>query len=158
MLGFVVSTNGWRMAVKLVIVLFSLLSISAMAEVLATQDKTVGALTVAPAGELMDEAGANYQVVDVGVLAIRGYKSTVNRWQPLMGWLESQIPNSYFRLHPLSLEELAKGVETEALDFVITNPGQSVMLARQFSLSWLATLRSPINNGAAMQVGYAWVV
>ncbi|MFB2657939.1 sensor histidine kinase [Shewanella xiamenensis] len=157
-LGFVVSTNGWRMAVKLVIVLFSLLSISAMAEVLATQDKTVGALTVAPAGELMDEAGANYQVVDVGVLAIRGYKSTVNRWQPLMGWLESQIPNSYFRLHPLSLEELAKGVETEALDFVITNPGQSVMLARQFSLSWLATLRSPINNGAAMQVGSALVV
>lgn len=103
-------------------------------------------------------AEAGYQVVDVGVLAIRGYKSTVNRWQPLMGWLESQIPNSYFRLHPLSIEELAKGVETEALDFVITNPGQSVMLARQFSLSWLATLRSPINNGAAMQVGSALVV
>lgn len=99
-----------------------------------------------------------YQVVDVGVLAIRGYRATINRWQPLMGWLESQIPNSYFRLHPLNLEELAKGVETEALDFVITNPGQSVMLARQFSLSWLATLRSPINNGAAMQVGSALVV
>lgn len=124
----------------------------------AAQATELGALTVAPAGELMDEAGANYQVVDVGVLAIRGYKGTINRWQPLMGWLESQIPNSYFRLHPLSLEELAKGVETEGLDFVITNPGQSVMLARQYSLSWLATLRSPINNGAAMQVGSALVV
>ncbi|WP_258405788.1 sensor histidine kinase [Shewanella mangrovisoli] len=129
-----------------------------MAEVSAAQATELGALTVAPAGELMDEAGANYQVVDVGVLAIRGYKGTINRWQPLMGWLESQIPNSYFRLHPLSLEELAKGVETEGLDFVITNPGQSVMLARQYSLSWLATLRSPINNGAAMQVGSALVV
>lgn len=129
-----------------------------MAEVSAAQATELGALTVAPAGELMDEAGANYQVVDVGVLAIRGYKGTINRWQPLMGWLESQIPNSYFRLHPLSLEELARGVETEGLDFVITNPGQSVMLARQYSLSWLATLRSPINNGAAMQVGSALVV
>nr|WP_254915783.1 PhnD/SsuA/transferrin family substrate-binding protein [Shewanella sp. Shew256] len=129
-----------------------------MAEVSAAQATELGALTVAPAGALMDEAGANYQVVDVGVLAIRGYKGTINRWQPLMGWLESQIPNSYFRLHPLSLEELAKGVETEGLDFVITNPGQSVMLARQYSLSWLATLRSPINNGAAMQVGSALVV
>ncbi|MGI2132000.1 sensor histidine kinase [Shewanella baltica] len=99
-----------------------------------------------------------YQVVDVGVLAIRGYKATINRWQPLMGWLETQIPNSYLRLHPLSLDELAKGVETQGLDFVITNPGQSVLLARQYSLTWLATLRSPLNNGAAMQVGSALVV
>ena len=52
-----------------------------------------------------------YQVVDVGVLAIRGYKATINRWQPLMGWLETQIPNSYFRLHPLSLDELAKALK-----------------------------------------------
>lgn len=100
----------------------------------------------------------SYQVVDVGVLAIRGYKATINRWQPLMGWLETQIPNSYFRLHPLTLDELAKGVETQWLDFVITNPGQSVLLARQYSLTWLATLRSPLNNGAAMQVGSALVV
>ncbi|MCU7985390.1 PhnD/SsuA/transferrin family substrate-binding protein [Shewanella sp. SW24] len=100
----------------------------------------------------------SYQVVDVGVLAIRGYKATINRWQPLMGWLETQIPNSYFRLHPLTLDELAKGVETQGLDFVITNPGQSVLLARQYSLTWLATLRSPLNNGAAMQVGSALVV
>ncbi|MFB2659938.1 sensor histidine kinase [Shewanella mangrovisoli] len=154
----IVSIKSWRTGLTFVIVLFSLLSLSAMAEVSAAQATELGALTVAPAGALMDEAGANYQVVDVGVLAIRGYKGTINRWQPLMGWLESQIPNSYFRLHPLSLEELAKGVETEGLDFVITNPGQSVMLARQYSLSWLATLRSPINNGAAMQVGSALVV
>ncbi|UXK08072.1 PhnD/SsuA/transferrin family substrate-binding protein [Shewanella putrefaciens] len=100
----------------------------------------------------------SYQVVDVGVLAIRGYKATINRWQPLMGWLETKIPNSYFRLHPLTLDELAKGVETQGLDFVITNPGQSVLLARQYSLTWLATLRSPLNNGAAMQVGSALVV
>lgn len=100
----------------------------------------------------------SYQVVDVGVLAIRGYKATINRWQPLMGWLETQIPNSYFRLHPLTLDELAKGVETQGLDFVITNPGQSVLLARQFSLTWLATLRSPLNHGASMQVGSALVV
>ncbi len=39
----------------------------------------------------------SYQVVDVGVLAIRGYKATINRWQPLIGWLETQLPNSYFR-------------------------------------------------------------
>ncbi|MFB2686523.1 PhnD/SsuA/transferrin family substrate-binding protein [Shewanella mangrovisoli] len=154
----IVSIKSRRTGFTFVIALFGLLSLSAMAEVSAAQATELGAITVAPAGELMDEAGANYQVVDVGVLAIRGYKGTINRWQPLMGWLESQIPNSYFRLHPLSLEELAKGVETEGLDFVITNPGQSVMLARQYSLSWLATLRSPINNGAAMQVGSALVV
>ncbi|MEJ6518942.1 PhnD/SsuA/transferrin family substrate-binding protein [Shewanella bicestrii] len=156
-----VSSNGWSWGrlsgVRLIIALSGLLSLSVVAEESVAQMAQTGVLSLAPAAQQMDDA-ANYQVVDVGVLAIRGYKGTINRWQPLMGWLESQIPNSYFRLHPLSLEELARGVETEGLDFVITNPGQSVMLARQYSLSWLATLRSPINNGAAMQVGSALVV
>ncbi|MFB2651166.1 sensor histidine kinase [Shewanella seohaensis] len=156
------SGRGWSWGrlseVRLIIALSGLLSLSVVAEESAAQMAQTGVLSLAPvARQQMDDA-ANYQVVDVGVLAIRGYKGTINRWQPLMGWLESQIPNSYFRLHPLSLEELARGVETEALDFVITNPGQSVVLARQYSLSWLATLRSPINNGAAMQVGSALVV
>ena len=118
-----------------------------------------GASNDQPNNEPIDQSNNEpYAVVDVGVLAIRGYKATITRWQPLMRWLETQIPNSYFRLHPLSLDELAKGVETQELDFVITNPGQSVLLARQYSLSWLATLRSPLNHGAAMQVGSALVV
>jgi two-component system sensor histidine kinase TtrS len=99
-----------------------------------------------------------YALVDVGVLAIRGYRDSINRWQPTMQWLEQQIPGTYFRLHPMTLDELSDAVATQDLDFVITNPGQSVLLARQYSLSWLATLKSRLNGGQPMQVGSALVV
>ena len=134
-------------------------SVSATPTPLVAKGPVVAEPSDQPNNELIVQSNnESYAVVDVGVLAIRGYKATITRWQPLMRWLETQIPNSYFRLHPLSLDELAKGVETQELDFVITNPGQSVLLARQYSLSWLATLRSPLNHGAAMQVGSALVV
>ena len=134
-------------------------SVSATPTLLVAKGSVVAEPSEQPNNELIVQSNnESYAVVDVGVLAIRGYKATITRWQPLMRWLETQIPDSYFRLHPLSLDELAKGVETQELDFVITNPGQSVLLARQYSLSWLATLRSPLNHGAAMQVGSALVV
>lgn len=104
-------------------------------------------------GVLTDKA-----VVDIGVLATRGYSDSINRWQPTMNWLEQQIPGYYFRLHPLTLEQLSQAVVAQELDFVITNPGQSVLLARQYSLSWLATLKSRLNAGEPMQVGSALVV
>ncbi|PST68920.1 histidine kinase [Shewanella algae] len=104
-------------------------------------------------GVLTDKA-----VVDIGVLATRGYSDSINRWQPTMNWLEQQIPGYYFRLHPLTLEQLSQAVAAQELDFVITNPGQSVLLARQYSLSWLATLKSRLNAGEPMQVGSALVV
>lgn len=104
------------------------------------------------------EALTEKAVVDIGVLATRGYSDSINRWQPTMNWLEQQIPGYYFRLHPLTLEQLSQAVAAQELDFVITNPGQSVLLARQYSLSWLATLKSRLNAGEPMQVGSALVV
>ncbi len=59
-------------------------------------------------------------------------------------------------LHPLGLDELAEAVAREHLDFVITNPGQSVSLARQYPLAWLATLKSPAGDNLA--IGAALVV
>ena len=59
-------------------------------------------------------------------------------------------------LHPLGLDELAEAVAREHLDFVITNLGQSVSLARQYPLAWLATLKSPAGDNLA--IGAALVV
>ncbi|WP_241461120.1 sensor histidine kinase [Shewanella mangrovi] len=113
-------------------------------------------LSVNAASMPVDET--QYQLVDVGVLAIRGYRDSINRWQPTMQWLEQKIPGTYFRLHPMTLDELSDSVAAQDLDFVITNPGQSVLLARQYSLSWLVTLKSRLNDGQPMQVGSALVV
>ncbi|WP_345856722.1 sensor histidine kinase [Shewanella algae] len=111
-----------------------------------------------PGPAMTTEALTEKAVVDIGVLATRGYSDSINRWQPTMNWLEQQIPGYYFRLHPLTLEQLSQAVAAQELDFVITNPGQSVLLARQYSLSWLATLKSRLNAGEPMQVGSALVV
>lgn len=98
------------------------------------------------------------QTIDVGILATRGDMATIARWQPLMDWLDSRIPQTHFQLHPYSLEQMATAVKTQSVDFIITNPGQSVQLGRQYPLSWLATLRSQHQGGTGLAIGSAFVV
>ncbi|MEF1216159.1 sensor histidine kinase, partial [Vibrio alginolyticus] len=43
--------------------------------------------------------------VEVGVLAIRGHLYAEQRWQPTIDWLNQQISDVHFVLHPLNLDE-----------------------------------------------------
>ncbi|MGE6146432.1 PhnD/SsuA/transferrin family substrate-binding protein [Aeromonas media] len=95
--------------------------------------------------------------VRIGVLATRGPALAQAQWQPLMGWLDERVPERRFALVPLELNALAEAVAQSRLDFVITNPGQSVSLARQYPLAWLATLKSPA-GGDNLAIGAALVV
>ncbi len=95
--------------------------------------------------------------IRIGVLATRGPALARAQWQPLLYWLAQRVPGHRFVLHPLGLDELAEAVAREHLDFVITNPGQSVSLARQYPLAWLATLKSPA-GGDNLAIGAALVV
>lgn len=95
--------------------------------------------------------------IRIGVLATRGPALARAQWQPLLRWLAQHVPSHRFVLHPLGLDELAEAVAREHLDFVITNPGQSVSLARQYPLAWLATLKSPA-GGDNLAIGAALVV
>ncbi|MFQ2487697.1 PhnD/SsuA/transferrin family substrate-binding protein [Aeromonas caviae] len=95
--------------------------------------------------------------IRIGVLATRGPALARAQWQPLLHWLAQRVPGHRFLLHPLGLDELAEAVAREHLDFVITNPGQSVSLARQYPLAWLATLKSPA-GGDNLAIGAALVV
>ncbi|MFQ2650868.1 PhnD/SsuA/transferrin family substrate-binding protein [Aeromonas caviae] len=95
--------------------------------------------------------------IRIGVLATRGPALARAQWQPLLRWLALRVPDHRFVLHPLGLDELAEAVAREHLDFVITNPGQSVSLARQYPLAWLATLKSPA-GGDNLAIGAALVV
>lgn len=95
--------------------------------------------------------------VRVGVLATRGLPVARQQWQPLMDWLDDSVPERHFELVPLELDALAEAVAQNRLDFVITNPGQSVSLSRQYPLAWLATLKSPA-GGDNLAIGAALVV
>ncbi|WP_261822320.1 sensor histidine kinase [Pragia fontium] len=98
------------------------------------------------------------ETINVGVLATRGDRAAIERWQPLMDWLTARIPNAHFQLHPYTLEQMAAVVKSQDIDFIITNPGQSVQLGRQYPLSWLATLRSRYQEGTSQAIGSAFVV
>lgn len=122
-------------------------------------------LWIAPAGAIEIEPSFSASVnevvrpiIDIGVLATRGSDKAERRWQPTVNWLNSQLSEVGFVLHPFTLEELAEAVKTQSVDFIITNPGQAVMLGRQYSLSWLATLRSPESGGTTDAIGSALVV
>lgn len=102
-------------------------------------------------------AAMQSEPVRVGVLATRGLPVARHQWQPLMSWLEQEVPGQRFELVPLELDALAAAVAGQRLDFVITNPGQSVSLSHQYPLAWLATLKSPA-GGDNLAIGAALVV
>ncbi|MGI9896847.1 PhnD/SsuA/transferrin family substrate-binding protein [Vibrio natriegens] len=98
------------------------------------------------------------QIVDVGVLAIRGHLYAEQRWQPTIDWLNKQISEVHFVLHPLNLDEMGEAVKFQTMDFIVTNPGQAVRLGRQYALSWMATLTSRAPQNSNYGIGSALVV
>nr|WP_321459987.1 PhnD/SsuA/transferrin family substrate-binding protein [uncultured Vibrio sp.] len=98
------------------------------------------------------------QSVEVGVLAIRGHLHAEQRWQPTIDWLNQQISDVHFVLHPLNLDEMGEAVKLQTMDFILTNPGQAVRLGRQYALSWMATLTSRAPQNSNYGIGSALVV
>ncbi|MGI2863159.1 sensor histidine kinase [Vibrio alginolyticus] len=98
------------------------------------------------------------QKVEVGVLAIRGHLYAEQRWQPTIDWLNQQISDVHFVLHPLNLDEMGEVVKFQKIDFILTNPGQAVRLGRQYALSWMATLTSRAPQNSNYGIGSALVV
>jgi len=96
-------------------------------------------------------------IVNVGGLATLGSVEAMLRWQPTLSWLQNQIPNTEFRLHPYSLPEIESAVKQQSVDLIITNPGQAVSLGRQYSLSGMATLISQRGDGTHV-IGSALIV
>jgi len=85
---------------------------------------------------------ASQQDVHVGVLAFRGVDKAVERWQPSIDYLKSQLPAYRFFLVPLNLDEMTKAVANKELDFVLTNTGHYVNLEAKYGITRIATLRN----------------
>ncbi len=77
----------------------------------------------------------------VGILAYRSIEATQARWQPLVDYLNQQIPEVHFTLNALHLDELERAVAARELDLVFTQPSHYVLLTYRYGLSSpLATL------------------
>ncbi len=95
---------------------------------------TLGILFVATPGARAQENSAQ-----IGVLAYRGTAAALARWQPLADYLTAKIDGWRFELVPVTLVSASERLQTNELEFLITNPGHFVTLAERYSLSALAT-------------------
>ncbi|GIU26671.1 sensor histidine kinase [Shewanella sp. MBTL60-007] len=94
----------------------------------------------------------------VGVLANWGHQQAVERWTPMMEYLNEQVPNAEFHVYPGNFKALNLAMELGQIQFIITNPGQYLYLSNQYPLSWLATMRSKRHNGTTSAIGSAIIV
>ena len=79
--------------------------------------------------------------VRVGVLAFRHKPQTLEQWKPLAAVLKQAIPERDFVVEVYTFPELEAAVAGRKLDFVLTNPGHYVLMAKRIGLSApLATL------------------
>ncbi|MCL1146065.1 PhnD/SsuA/transferrin family substrate-binding protein [Shewanella marinintestina] len=94
----------------------------------------------------------------VGVLANWGHQQAVERWTPMMEYLNEQVPQAEFHVYPGNFEALNLAMELGQIQFIITNPGQYLYLSNHYPLSWLATMRSKRHNGSTSAIGSAIIV
>ena len=73
--------------------------------------------------------------VTIGVLAFRPHEQVARQWAPLEAHLREAIPEHAFRIQPLYYADMNEAVDSRRLDFVLTNPGHYVQLARLSGLS-----------------------
>lgn len=79
--------------------------------------------------------------VRIGVLAFRGHEHAMARWQPIADYLNKDLPEFSFQIIPLNLQQVSKATAEEEIDFVLTNPGNYVLLEHNYGASRIATLK-----------------
>ncbi len=89
--------------------------------------------------------------VKIGVLAVWGDTVTRQMWQPTINYLNKKIPNHHFILETLKLGQTTKAIKQNSIDFIITNPGNYIILESRFGISRLATLKTKKQNKTSNQ-------
>lgn len=78
--------------------------------------------------------------IKIGILAKRGKKTTLQRWNHLTKYLNNELEYYHFEIVPLDFSEMIRSVENKNIDFVITNTMYYVVLENKYGISRIATL------------------
>lgn len=92
-------------------------------------------------------------MVRIGVLAFRGEEEAVARWSQVAEYLTAQIPDHRFVLCPVDLQGMGEAAARATVDFVLTNPGNYVLLEAEHGAARVATLESIWRGQAYTQYG-----
>mgnify|MGYP002631951233 CR=1 FL=1 len=84
--------------------------------------------------------------IRVGVLAYRGAEHVMRTWSATAAYLSAHIPGRRFEIVPLPLAELGERAAAQQIDYVLTNPGQYVVLEEALGLSRIVTLKKPFTE------------
>lgn len=96
---------------------------------------------------VMAEPTHSFQnTINVGVLAFRSIEQTQHRWQPLIDYLNQELPEHEWRLKVFFYEDFNQAMNNQSLDYVLTNPQHFARLNHQTSLKPLLTLM-PLAQG-----------
>lgn len=90
----------------------------------------------------LDSAKSPKTVLKIGVLAKRGTKTALSKWQPLAEYLANNIPEYSFQIVPLNFEEIYQATEAKNIDFVIGNSGMYVDFEAEYGANRIATLKN----------------
>jgi signal transduction histidine kinase len=92
--------------------------------------------------------------VKIGILAFRSKAQTLRQWQPLENALKQTMPERDFVVQAMTYPELDLAVAGRQLDFVLTNPGHYIILAKRNGLSApLATLATDLKGQRITLIG-----
>ncbi len=85
---------------------------------------------------------ARHRLQHIGVLAKRGKRNAIARWQPTADYLSSRIPGHRFAILPLSFGEILDAVRNNRVGFVLANPAIYLPLSMQGEVWPLVTLEN----------------
>jgi len=88
-----------------------------------------------------DSLGIDKQEIRVGVLANRGERKSVDEWQPTIDYLNQSLPKYKFVLVSVGFSDLSKTIESEKINFIITNPAFYVQLEVSSDVMRIMTMK-----------------
>jgi len=105
--------------------------------------------------QAIDPLGFNKSELKIGILAHRGNRKALERWTPLVTYLNDTLEDLHTTLVPIVFEEIAHSVRSQAIDFLIVNPVLYAELENKYGLSRIASLlnRHPEEGSSTDQYG-----
>ncbi len=89
---------------------------------------------------------ASAKLISIGVLNTQNSAEAQAFWQKSLQRLSSQIPEYQFVMKPLGLECLTYAIEKHQLDYIVTTPGQIVVLQEIEDVYPIATVQNNFKN------------
>lgn len=102
-------------------------------------------------------ASANTAPMTIGVLSFVSKEKTQKKWQPLARYLSETIPNQSFTIKTLFYSEFAAAIESQSIDYILTNPAHFIEIGQRFKLSGAIATLTELSGGKP-QWGFGGVI